>query len=254
MKKVIAIIGSNRKQVTFNAIREFEKYLSSFGDIEFETVFLKDYSLGYCQGCKLCFDKGEEHCPLHDDRDELIKRLSESDGVIFAVPNYAFHVPAPVKNLLDRLAFIFHRPRFFGKTFTSVVTQGFFGGKSIIRYLNSMAENFGFKATRGCVLQGLEPMTDAACDKNSKAIKKAALRFYRELKQPSRSPSYYRLIMFRMARSGISNLDDGYCDYRHFKEKGWFESNYYCDSSLSPFKKLAGHLFDLLGRKLIKQA
>lgn len=254
MKKVLAVIGSNRKQVTFNAICEYENYLGSFGDIEFETIFLKDYNLGYCQGCKLCFDKGEAHCPLHDDRDDLIKKLEESDGVIFAVPNYAFHVPAQVKNLLDRLAFIFHRPRFFGKTFTSVVTQGFFGGKSIISYLNTMAENFGFKTTKGCVLRGLEPMTDAALDKNSKTIKKAALRFYRELKQPPKSPSYFRLILFRMARSGISNLDDSYYDYRHFKEMGWLESDYYCDSTLSPFKKLVGFLFDLLGRWLIKEA
>lgn len=252
MKKVLAVVGSNRKKVTFNAIREFENALLSLGDIEFETVFLKDYNLGYCQGCKLCFDQGEAHCPLHDDRDELIKKLSEADGVIFAVPNYAFQVPAPMKNLLDRLAFMFHRPRFFGKTFTSIVTQGFFGGKSIAKYLNKMAENFGFKVTKGCVLRGLEPMTEAALSKNSKAIKKAALRFYQELKRLSPAPSYFRLILFRMARSGISNLDDSYFDYRYFKERGWLESSYYYDSRLSPFKKVVGFCFDLLGRWMIK--
>lgn len=252
MKKILAVIGSNRKQTTYYAVREFERVLASCGDIAFDTIFLKDYSLGFCQGCKQCFDKGEAHCPLHDDRDALIKKLKESDGVLLAVPNYAFHVPAQVKNLLDRLAFMFHRPDFFGKTFLPLVTQGFFGGRAIMRYLATMAAYFGFRVAGGCVLQGLEPMTDAARVKNSEAIRKAARRFRRKLNQPLRPPSLYRFMMFRMARAGVLNLDDSYCDYRYFKEKGWFESDYYYDARLNPLKKLAGILFDRLGRRLMK--
>lgn len=192
MKKVTAFIGSARKQATYEAVREFEKNLNSYTEIDFEYVFLKDYQLEFCRGCKLCFDKGEEICPIRDDRDVLIDKINHSDGVIFATPNYSFHVSASMKNLLDRLAFVFHRPRFFGKTFTSIVIQGIFGGNSIVKYLMSRT--------------------------SMKAM-----------------------------------LSDEFCDYRHYKEKGWFESDYYYKVSLNPIKKLAGLIFDFMGRLMSRQ-
>lgn len=144
MKKVTAFIGNHQKHSTYKAVCEFERNLKAYGNIEFEIVFLKDYQLEYCRGCKVCFDKGEEYCPLHDDRDILMEKMIQSDGVIFATPNYAFHVSAPIKNLLDRLAFTFHRPRFFGKTFTAIVNQGIFGGNAIVKYLSSMGGTSDF--------------------------------------------------------------------------------------------------------------
>jgi len=255
MKKVTAFIGSARKQATYKAVCEFEKNLKSYTEIEFEYVFLKDYHLEYCRGCKRCFDKGEEHCPIHDDRDLLMDKMSHSDGIIFATPNYSFHISASMKNLLDRLAFAFHRPRFFGKAFTSIVTQGIFGGSSIVKYLDNMGKNFGFQVTKGCVLKTLEPVTEVAREKNSHEIKKATVRFYRKLMRPTPpAPSFFRLMLFRMSRTSMeAMLNDEYYDYRYYKEKGWFESDYYYDVSLKPLKKLAGWVFDFMGQRLFKQ-
>ena len=53
----------------------------------------------------------------------LIEKMMASDGIVFASPNYSFHVSATMKMFLDRLGFVFHRPRFFGKTFTSIIAQ-----------------------------------------------------------------------------------------------------------------------------------
>ena len=39
----------------------------------------------------LCLNKGEELCPLKDDRDLLIDKMNNSDGIIFASPNYSFY-------------------------------------------------------------------------------------------------------------------------------------------------------------------
>lgn len=255
MKKVTAFIGSARKKATYDAVREFEESLKSYTEIDFDYIFLNDCRLDYCRGCKLCFDKGEELCPIRDDRDVLIDKINHSDGVIFATPNYSFHVSASMKNLLDRLAFVFHRPRFFGKAFTSIVTQGIFGGGSIVKYLDNMGENFGFSVAKGCVLKTLEPVTKAAHEKNSSEIKKAAARFYRKLMcSAPPSPSFFRLMLFRMSRTSMKEmLSDEYCDYRHYKEKGWFESDYYYDVSLGPIKKLAGWIFDIMGRRMSRQ-
>jgi multimeric flavodoxin WrbA len=255
MKKVTAFIGSARKQATYEAVREFERNLKSYTEIEFEYVFLKDYRLDYCRGCKLCFNKGEELCPIQDDRDLLIDKMNHSDGVIFATPNYSFHVSASMKNLLDRLAVFFHRPRFFGKAFTSIVTQGIFGGGSIVKYLGNMGENFGFSVSKGCVLKTLEPVPKAVHEKNSREIKKATARFYKKLMRSAPpSPSFFRLMLFRLSRTSMKEmLSDEYCDYRHYKEKGWFESDYYYDISLGSIKKLAGLIFDFLGRRMSRQ-
>jgi multimeric flavodoxin WrbA len=233
LKKVTVFIGSPRKQATYRAVQEFEENLRSYAEIDFEYVFLKDYHLEYCTGCKLCFDKGEEYCPSKDDRDLLLEKINNSDGVIFATPNYSFQVTALMKNFLDRLAFVFHRPRFFGKTFTVIVTQGIFGGASIVKYLENVGENFGFHVAKGCILRTLEPRTELQQKKISQEIKKASARFYKELsRQTPPTPSFFRLMLFRMSSTSIMTLlDEKYRDYRYYKEKGWFDSDYFHDGA-----------------------
>ena len=86
VKKVTAFVASSRKQHTYDAVRQFLGHLQSLGDVECEIVVLRDHRLGICRGCKVCFEKGEESCPLQDDRDILIERMMASDGVVFASP------------------------------------------------------------------------------------------------------------------------------------------------------------------------
>ncbi|MFT8349623.1 NAD(P)H-dependent oxidoreductase [Clostridium saccharoperbutylacetonicum] len=254
MKKVTVFMGTSQKQTTYQAVQEFEKNLKSYTDIDFEYVFLKDYHLKYCNGCKVCFEKGEENCPLKDDRNLLIEKMNNSDGVIFATPNYSFHVTAPLKNFLDRLAFVFHRPQFFGKTFTTIVTQGIFGGGSIVKYLENIGENLGFHVAKGCCLNTLKPLTMRQQKKITQEVKKASTRFYKELmRQTSPTPSIFRLMMFRISRTSIMNiLNETYWDYVYFQKKGWFESDYYYDVSLGLFKNIAGKFFDFLGGWMAK--
>lgn len=73
--KVTAFVGSARKKHTYDASEKFLKKLESYGDVETEIVRLSDFNLKVCRGCKLCCDKGEELCPLKDDRDILIQKM-----------------------------------------------------------------------------------------------------------------------------------------------------------------------------------
>jgi len=157
--KVTAFIGSGRKRHTYNASEKFLQNLQSLGNIEYEIVRLSDYNLGTCKDCKLCLDKGEELCPFKDDRDILIEKMKNSDG-IFASPNYSFQVSALMKIFLDRLAFNFHRRCFFGKTFTSIVVQGIAKGEEIVKYLDFIGKGMSFNVVKGCCLKSLEPMTE----------------------------------------------------------------------------------------------
>ncbi|MBD7911458.1 flavodoxin family protein [Clostridium cibarium] len=255
VKKVTAFIGSPRKQGTYGAVREFEKYLRSYGEIDFEYVFLKDYNLERCKGCKLCFDKGEEYCSLKDDRDLLLNKLDNSDGVIFATPNYAFNVTALMKNFLDQIAFVLHRPRYFSKAFTAIVFQGIYGGESIVKYLETIGERLGFHVAKGCCLTALEPITEIEKKKIAQKINKASARFYKKLmRHVLPTPSLSKLMIFRLFRTSYRTItDEKFRDYRYFREKGWFESDYYYYVQLGFVKKMAGRFFDFLAQWIAKR-
>ena len=249
--KVTAFIGSARKKHTYNATEQFLKKMQSLGDIEYEIVRLSDHRLEVCKGCKQCCDKGGEFCPLKDDRDKLIEKMINSDGIIFASPTYTFQVSGLMKIFLDRLAFLCHRPRFFGKTFTCIAVQGMHGGKDIVKYLEFVGDVLGFNIVKGCCITTLEPVTEKGQIKIDKIIDKQSKRFYSTLiKKEYPTPSLFKLMIFRMSRSSMKiMLNESYRDYNYYMEKGWFESDYYYPVKLNPLKKLIGKLFDMIARK-----
>ena len=246
MKKVTAFVGSGHKRLTHNAVRQFLDDLESFGDVETELVTLSDYRIGTCRGCRLCFDRGEENCPMKDDRDALIGKIMASDGVVFASPNYSFQVSGMMKVFLDRLGFVFHRPRFFGKAFTSIVTQGFFGGKKIVKYLDFAAGALGFNVVPGGCFTALDPPTTREKGKRDKALAAQSRRFYERMNRATfPAPSFLKLWGFRMARTNVRlELTEADSDYPYYRDKGWFESDYFYPVRLSSLKKAAGRFFD----------
>jgi multimeric flavodoxin WrbA len=252
MKKVTAFVGSARKKSTYDAVHQFLDNLQSLGDVECETVVLSDHRLGTCRGCQLCFEKGEEFCPLKDDRDMLVEKLMASDGVVFASPNYSFQVSSMMKIFLDRLGFVFHRPRFFGKTFTNIVAQGIYGGGKIVRYLDFVGNGLGFNTVKGSCFTALQPMTAKEKKKIDTALARLSRRFYKGLVKPGYPmPTFLKLMVFRMGRTSIRlELDEGRRDYRYYRDKGWFESDYYYPIRLGPLKKLAGGLFDSIAARM----
>ncbi|MGD8626776.1 MAG: flavodoxin family protein [Anaerolineae bacterium] len=254
MKKVTAFVGSARKKHTHTAVVQFLAHLQSMGEIEYEIVRLSDYRLEFCKGCKVCFARGEEHCPLKDDRDLLLEKMMASDGVVFATPNYAFQLSGMMKAFLDRLAFAFHRPQFFGKTFTSIVTQGIGRGGKIVNYLDFAAKCLGFNTVKGSCLTALEPMTEGEQERMDRTLAAQARRYYASLEQPGYPvPSWIMLIGFRMGRTSVRlELDERSRDYRYYVEKGWFESDYFYPTNLGLLKKGAGKLFDAIQARATK--
>jgi multimeric flavodoxin WrbA len=254
MKRVTAFVGSGYKKNTYNAVLQFLNNLKALGDVEYEIVILSNYRLGTCRGCRLCFEKGEEFCPLKDDRDVLMEKIEASDGVIFATPNYTWQMSGIMKIFLDRFGFICHRPRYFGKAFTSIVTQGFSGGDKIVDYFDFLADFLGFNKVKGASVTALIPITESAQQKIDRALAALSKRFYAKLTNPAYPvPSWFMLVAFRMSRTMISQLlDDRSLDYRFYAEKGWFESDYFYPTRLGLLKKAAGKLFDRMSPTIQK--
>ncbi len=249
--KVTAFIGSARRKHTYNASENFLKKLQSLGNIEYEIVLLSDYNLQICRGCKLCTDKGEELCPLKDDRDKLIDKMVNSDGVIFASPNYSFNVSGQMKVFLDRFNPFLHRPQFFGKAFTSIVAQGVYGGEKIVKYFNFLGMGLGFNVVKGSCITTLEPMTEEGQRKIDKIIDGQSKRFYsRLIKKEFPTPSIFKLMIFRWGRTSIKlMLNENFRDYNYYMKKGWFESDYFYPVKLNPLKKFTGRYFDMMAAR-----
>ena len=254
VKKITAFVGSARRKHTYDAVVQFVSNLQAMGEIETEIVRLSDYQLQTCRGCKLCCDKGEEYCPLKDDRDVLLEKMMAADGVIFASPNYSFQVSALMKTFLDRLGFAFHRPRFFGKTFTSIVAQGIYGGDKIVSYLDFVGKGLGFNTVKGNCIVTLEPMTEKQQQKIDRSLAAQARQYHARMERPSYPvPALFQLMLFRLSRTKMKlELDDTFRDFKYYAEKGWFDSDYYYPIRLGLFKAGAGKFFDWMSARLSK--
>lgn len=247
MKKVTAFVGSAHKGNTHKAVVQFLNNLQALGEVEYEIVTLSNYKLGFCRGCRVCFDKGEEFCPLKDDRNVLMAKIEASDGVIFATPNYCWDMSGIMKTFIDRFGAALHRPRYFGKTFTSIVTQGIGRGDKIVESLDFLGMTAGFNTVKGSCITFLNP-TEKELQKVNRILAGHSKRFYAALNKPAYPvPSWIMLMGFRMGRNSIKEkLDDRSRDYRYYAEKGWFESDYFYPTRLGPLKKTGGRLFDAM--------
>lgn len=246
MKKVVAFVGSARHGHTLMAAEDFMAHLEAYGDVETEVVRLSDHRLGYCRGCKNCFGKGEEFCPLKDDRDTLIAKMDEADGVVFATPNFTFGMSGLMKSFLDRLGFVCHRPRFHGKAFTSIVVQGFYGGNAIMKNLNFVAHAIGFETVKGSCSAALDPMTAKEAAKRDARLAAQAKRFHEALARDRMpKPSLIDVAVFRAGRAKVlAELGPGNRDFDYYASKGWFDSDYFYPTKVGALKRAIGRIIE----------
>ncbi len=254
MKKVTVFVGSARKKNTHAAAEQFLSNLRALGDVEGEIVTLSDYTLKTCRGCLVCFEKGEALCPLKDDRDVLMEKIAASDGVVFATPNYCFQLSGSMKTFLDRFGFAVHRPRYFGKVFTSLVTQFLGGGDDIVKYFDFVANTLGFNTVKGISLTTLNPRTEKDQQKIDRALARHSQRFYAQLAKPAdAAPTLFQLVLFRIGRTtmrlrGVA----GSIDYQYYVDRDWLKSDYYYPVRLDLLKSAAGHACDALSPIMLK--
>jgi hypothetical protein len=64
-------------------------------------------------------------------------------------------------------------------------------------------------------------------------------------------PSLFNLMIFRMSRTSMKlMLDESFRDYTYYRDKGWFESDYFYPTRLNPMKRMAGGLFDWMSGRM----
>ena len=146
--KILAICGSPRKGETFKVLNSIKE---EYPDIDYEILMLKDMNLKDCFGCYACINRGPEKCPLKDDRDVILKKMEDADGVVFATPTNTRHITALMKKFMDKLGYIAHRPYFFDKYAMFVSTCKGFGADLANEYMSSNIGQYGFNVVSSSV-------------------------------------------------------------------------------------------------------
>ena len=136
--KLLAICGSPHKGNTYSLLKSVEDNISN---IDYKLLMLNESNLEMCRGCYTCVLKGEQKCPIKDDRDMILKEISAADGIVFASPVHVNHITALMKHFIDRLGYIAHRPCFYGKYAMVMAICGGFGADKANEYMNGI---FGF--------------------------------------------------------------------------------------------------------------
>lgn len=121
-KKVLAILGSPHSNGTTATMLEYAVHAAEQAGYNVITINLYQKQLHFCKGCRICIQTG--YCVQKDDLQEITSLLQECHTVVLAAPVYWANVPAPVKNLFDRLLGVameetntFPKPRLTGKKY-----------------------------------------------------------------------------------------------------------------------------------------
>ena len=105
-KKIIALNGSARKHGNSAAMLDafIEGIHSVDGDFEIERIDLFDLDYKGCRGCHGCELKNRKGigCIQRDGATDLLVRMREADGIVFASPIFFWELTAQLRALLER--------------------------------------------------------------------------------------------------------------------------------------------------------
>lgn len=229
--KVISIISSNRKNGnTEHLISLIEEELKSIAEsqhiaLEIERIFLGQAELKMCLGCRTCFDRGEELCPLKDELLSIREKLNEANGVIVASPVYVEDVNGVMKNWIDRMAFNCHRPAFADKTAVVVSTSGIGSSNHALKTMRTALMTWGFYVTNQQKFStGALMKREQIYDRYNHKIKRISINLFNAIKKKKfLKPSFYSLIMFKVQQKHWQkNSNERHTiDYMYWNEKGW---------------------------------
>lgn len=96
-----------------------------------------------------CILKGENYCPHHQEVYPILKKILNSDILVFSSPVIVMSLFSAMKMFLDHLAYMWmaHRPeeKMFSKVGLVIYTAGGAGMKDTVKLLKNNMENWGVK-------------------------------------------------------------------------------------------------------------
>lgn len=244
--KILALVGSYRKNGnTARIVGMIEEHLQEASaragePLETENLFLGHRDIGLCRGCRVCFDKGEEKCPLRDDLLDIKAKILAADGMIVASPVYVDDVSGTIKNWIDRLAHVCHRPEFAGKSVYLVATTGSSPTGHAIRTLRTALLTWGCYVVGEAGFKTGALMKDEELERRYRREAKAiGGKFFRAIHERKfASPSFLSLMMFKIQQRAYQQVDRDTIDFRYWQNQGWLEPSreFYIAHQANPLK------------------
>lgn len=227
MKKCLVLHGSPRRGNTYKATMLVVDELAKQPDWDFELIRIKDLNLPFCLGCFTCILNDENKCPHTGILSPILRKMLDADALIVSAPIYILQINAETKNFFDHLAWIFHRPRFFGKQALVITTTAAAaaakGTKFLKETLYQMGYNHAYELPIACWDAEYKPKA-----RDLKKIRALAQRFGRDIQGGKLyKPSWYHIIYhtaFRAAANAGSK--DRTADHLYWKEQGLLDKVY----------------------------
>lgn len=220
-----------------------------------EKIFISHQQILICRGCRKCFDKGENECPLKDDLLFIRDEIFNADALIVSSPVYVEDVNGIMKNWLDRMAFYCHRSAFLKKNAILVTTSGSGSSDHALNTMKMALNTWGFyisgkiKCRTGALMTPSE--MKAKYNKKIKGIAKKLVDDF--VDQSGEKPTFWGFVVFKVQQrywQKTINYKDT-LDYNYWKDNGWLDSRskYYFKTQSSGIKittaRFVGSFFSL---------
>jgi len=232
--KIVAISGSPRKGNTLSALNTIKEHNPG---IDFRIITLSEINFEICRGCYVCVLRGEDKCPIIDDRDEILRAIMDADGIILASPVYAHMISALMKNFIDRLGYLAHRPCFFDKFAMTMTTYSGYGTEEATKYMEKMLTVYGFSLAPPLELMCAPGRkSEEAERKNKEKTLEAFNKLTARIENGERDkPSLNMLIPFGIFKY-VSEIgrNEMKADYEYYKNR----TDYYYEAKIPLYKRI----------------
>lgn len=242
--KYIIINGSPRRKNTWNVIKQAKTNL----DGEFEEIHLAKEKIPLCNGCFNCIMESEEKCPHASIIQPIVEKIRKSDAIIIASPVYAMNVTALLKNFIDHIAYLYHRPEFFDKKALVVVTTAGAGHKKVANYIDETIRHWGvnkvYQIKMAC--GGKDSLETSKIDKTSQEFRKDV-----ESKK-LHSPKFMDIIYYNVWRAMANGESSIAADKKYWNETDLINYEYAPLVKVNFIKKIFAKLMYFILKRVMK--
>lgn len=232
MKIVLICSSPRRNGNTERILRLLEADLLKAADadgISLDTDFLSlsREDLQPCRGCRLCFEKGEEFCPVKDGIPQILSRMEQADAVVTASPVSVEDVNGTMKNWIDRLAFLCHRPAFYNKCAAVLCTSGSASSRRTLATMANALSAWGFRVVARDKFEMGARMDSAQIPVRFGArVNRTAAALLRSVqRQASQQPSFRSLVVFSIQQDHYRGAAEDTVDSLFWRNHGWLEKS-----------------------------
>lgn len=252
--RYLFINGSARKGNTWKLAELVQADLRIMDpEVEIEEIHLMQVDLPFCVGCSNCFRVGREKCPHAAKVQPIVEAIDRADGVIITSTTYAMRETALLKNFLDHLLFMMHRPYFFESRALIITTTGGVGAMSAAKSIASTLYGIGFNRCRLFARPSISWNDYQVPEKTRMALHKVTNQFAADcVSNKLKSPLVSSLIPYNLFRGMSLSYVEGTSfpteDGVYWTQSERRKAVYDRFVPVPFYKKPVGHLFYWIGK------